>query len=165
MPSHFNWVHAAHGHVPEHAVEAGRTSEGEMLYVGRTFYNGAPCVGKVLVKGWKGRGFGFAKFAPDARCDPAQGNEREREDREYTRMHVSRLCSTGSQESRLSVRPVRRQGNMFEGVRSLGAILKTLSAIAFGDVTKVSKAQPSTARSLKKGLLVSAREKFCSIRR
>ncbi|KAH0956632.1 hypothetical protein HN011_005842 [Eciton burchellii] len=47
MPAHFNWVRAVHGHIPEHAVEAGRTMSGEMLYVGRTFHNGTPCVGKV----------------------------------------------------------------------------------------------------------------------
>ncbi|GAB1863071.1 hypothetical protein CAJAP_04150 [Camponotus japonicus] len=47
MPAHFNWIRSSHGHVPEHAVEAGRTTSGEMLYVGRTFHNGIPCVGKV----------------------------------------------------------------------------------------------------------------------
>lgn len=47
MPSHFNWIRSSHGHVPEYAVEAGRTSEGEMLYVGRTYHHGVPCVGKV----------------------------------------------------------------------------------------------------------------------
>ncbi|KYM83378.1 hypothetical protein ALC53_06110 [Atta colombica] len=47
MPAHFNWIRAGHGHVPEYAVEAGRTANGEMLYVGRTYHNGAPCVGKV----------------------------------------------------------------------------------------------------------------------
>ncbi|EFN63148.1 hypothetical protein EAG_12887 [Camponotus floridanus] len=47
MPAHFNWIRSGHGHVPEHAVEAGRTTSGEMLYVGRTFHNGIPCVGKV----------------------------------------------------------------------------------------------------------------------
>jgi len=47
MPAHFNWIRAVHGHIPEHAVEAGRTMNGEMLYVGRTFHNGTPCVGKV----------------------------------------------------------------------------------------------------------------------
>lgn len=47
MPAHFNWIPSGHGHVPEHAVEAGRTLNGEMLYVGRTFHNGVMCVGKV----------------------------------------------------------------------------------------------------------------------
>ncbi|XP_031840300.1 natterin-3-like isoform X2 [Nomia melanderi] len=47
LPADFNWTRASHGHVPENAVEAGRTVEGEMLYVGRTWHRGAPCVGKV----------------------------------------------------------------------------------------------------------------------
>ncbi|CAK9826542.1 hypothetical protein ANTRET_LOCUS4373 [Anthophora retusa] len=47
MPAEFKWVHAAHGHVPPYAVEAGTTLEGEMLYVGRSFQNNIPCVGKV----------------------------------------------------------------------------------------------------------------------
>ncbi|XP_020289100.1 uncharacterized protein LOC109857327 [Pseudomyrmex gracilis] len=47
MPAHFTWVQSSHGHVPENAVEGGRTSTGETLYVGRTFHNGAPCVGKI----------------------------------------------------------------------------------------------------------------------
>lgn len=47
MPAHFNWIHSSHGHVPENAVESGRTSNGEVLYVGRAFHNGVPCVGKV----------------------------------------------------------------------------------------------------------------------
>ncbi|XP_043591517.1 uncharacterized protein LOC122571615 isoform X1 [Bombus pyrosoma] len=47
MPAEFHWVHASNGHVPPHAVESGKTVEGEMLYVGRAFQNGIPCVGKV----------------------------------------------------------------------------------------------------------------------
>lgn len=47
MPAHFNWIRTGHGHVPEHAVEAGKTASGELLYVGRTYHNGIPCVGKV----------------------------------------------------------------------------------------------------------------------
>ncbi|KAM0736495.1 hypothetical protein ACS0PU_006144 [Formica fusca] len=47
MPAHFNWIRTGHGHVPEHAVEAGKTANGEMLYVGRTYHNGIPCVGKI----------------------------------------------------------------------------------------------------------------------
>jgi len=47
MPAHFNWIRSGHGHVPEHAVEAGRTTNGEVLYVGRTYHNGISCVGKV----------------------------------------------------------------------------------------------------------------------
>ncbi|XP_014480079.1 PREDICTED: natterin-3-like isoform X2 [Dinoponera quadriceps] len=47
MPAHFNWIHSSHGHIPDHAVEAGRTSNGEVLFVGRAYHNGVPCVGKV----------------------------------------------------------------------------------------------------------------------
>ncbi|KOX69454.1 hypothetical protein WN51_05617 [Melipona quadrifasciata] len=46
MPADFKWVPARHGHVPPHAVEAGRTINGEMLYIGRAYQNGVPCVGK-----------------------------------------------------------------------------------------------------------------------
>ncbi|XP_015438003.1 PREDICTED: uncharacterized protein LOC107193118 isoform X2 [Dufourea novaeangliae] len=47
MPADFNWIRAAHGNVPIEAVEAGMTQNGEMLYIGRTYHNGAPCIGKV----------------------------------------------------------------------------------------------------------------------
>lgn len=47
MPAEFHWIHASNGHVPPNAVESGKTVEGEMLYVGRAFQNGIPCVGKV----------------------------------------------------------------------------------------------------------------------
>ena len=47
MPADFKWIHAGHGHVPEDAVEAGRTVDGEMLYVGRAYRNGIPCMGKI----------------------------------------------------------------------------------------------------------------------
>ncbi|XP_035741904.1 uncharacterized protein LOC118450321 isoform X1 [Vespa mandarinia] len=47
MPADFKWIPSGHGHVPENAVEAGRTINGEVLYVGRTYHNGIPCVGKV----------------------------------------------------------------------------------------------------------------------
>ncbi|XP_035741905.1 uncharacterized protein LOC118450321 isoform X2 [Vespa mandarinia] len=46
MPADFKWIPSGHGHVPENAVEAGRTINGEVLYVGRTYHNGIPCVGK-----------------------------------------------------------------------------------------------------------------------
>ncbi|KAL2738914.1 natterin-3-like [Vespula squamosa] len=47
MPTDFKWIPSGHGHVPENAVEAGRTVNGEVLFVGRTYHNGVPCVGKV----------------------------------------------------------------------------------------------------------------------
>ncbi|XP_063980313.1 natterin-3-like isoform X2 [Diachasmimorpha longicaudata] len=47
MPVEFRWVPSRHGQVPHGAVEGGRTSTGETLYVGRTIHNGVPCVGKV----------------------------------------------------------------------------------------------------------------------
>ncbi|XP_050311628.1 uncharacterized protein LOC126747168 [Anthonomus grandis grandis] len=43
----FDWVPSAGGHVPEHAVIGGRTSDGENLYIGRTHHNGSHTVGKV----------------------------------------------------------------------------------------------------------------------
>ncbi|XP_032669896.1 natterin-3-like isoform X2 [Odontomachus brunneus] len=46
-PPVFNWVRSKNGNVPPNAVEAGRTSSGEMLYVGRAHHNRVPCVGKV----------------------------------------------------------------------------------------------------------------------
>lgn len=42
-----NWVPSSHGAVPPNAVVAGRTSSGEPLYVGRTFYQGSLTPGKV----------------------------------------------------------------------------------------------------------------------
>lgn len=47
MPSDFNWIRSRDGHVPPFAVEAGTTVEGEMLYIGRAYQNGVPCLGKV----------------------------------------------------------------------------------------------------------------------
>ena len=47
MPADFKWIHASHGNVPEDAVAGGRTVDGEMLYVGRAYQNGIPCMGKV----------------------------------------------------------------------------------------------------------------------
>ncbi|CAL7941812.1 unnamed protein product [Xylocopa violacea] len=47
MPADFHWIHAREGYVPPHAVEAGTTVNGEMLYVGRAYHHGVPCVGKV----------------------------------------------------------------------------------------------------------------------
>ncbi|CAL7941810.1 unnamed protein product [Xylocopa violacea] len=47
MLEDYHWVRDSNGHVPRHAVGAGRTSDGEMLYVGRCYVDGVPCVGKV----------------------------------------------------------------------------------------------------------------------
>lgn len=47
MPADFQWIPSSNGHVPPDAVEAGRTVEGEILFVGRAYQNGVPCVGKV----------------------------------------------------------------------------------------------------------------------
>lgn len=47
MPADFRWIPSSNGHVPPDAVEAGKTIEGEILYVGRAYQNGVPCVGKV----------------------------------------------------------------------------------------------------------------------
>ena len=47
MPADFQWVHSQNGMVISGAVEAGRTIEGEILYVGRVFHNGVMTAGKV----------------------------------------------------------------------------------------------------------------------
>ncbi|KAK9295884.1 hypothetical protein QLX08_009942 [Tetragonisca angustula] len=68
MPADFKWVPARHGHVPPHAVEAGRTVDGEMLYIGRAYQNGVPCVGKihrthgVLYVPYEGREIPFREY-------------------------------------------------------------------------------------------------------
>lgn len=46
--THFDWVSARDGYVPPEAVEGGRASNDEILYVGRTIHCGVPCVGKVF---------------------------------------------------------------------------------------------------------------------
>lgn len=46
----FNWIPSGGGHVPPGAVEGGRTSDGEPLYIGRTFHEGSHTVGKVGIK-------------------------------------------------------------------------------------------------------------------
>ncbi|XP_076172577.1 uncharacterized protein LOC143149258 [Ptiloglossa arizonensis] len=47
MPAEFSWIRTGHGHIPPNAVEGGRTIDGEMLYIGRAYQDGIPCVGKV----------------------------------------------------------------------------------------------------------------------
>nr|CAD7600948.1 unnamed protein product [Timema genevievae] len=44
---HVAWEQSGHGHVPFGAVEGGRTSEGEPLFVGRVLHNGTLTPGKV----------------------------------------------------------------------------------------------------------------------
>ena len=41
------WQTASEGHVPEEALAAGMTKEGEKLYVGRVFHDGTLTPGKV----------------------------------------------------------------------------------------------------------------------
>lgn len=43
----FTWVGSGNGHVPEGAVVAGRTQQGEELYIGRAHYQGSLTPGKV----------------------------------------------------------------------------------------------------------------------
>ncbi|XP_012286337.1 uncharacterized protein LOC105702941 [Orussus abietinus] len=45
----FVWEFCSNGSVPEHAVIAGQTSDGEPLYVGRVLHNGSQTIGKVQV--------------------------------------------------------------------------------------------------------------------
>ncbi|XP_043800816.1 uncharacterized protein LOC122719230 [Apis laboriosa] len=47
MHADFRWIPSSNGHVPPDAIEAGRTVEGEILFVGRAYQNGVPCVGKI----------------------------------------------------------------------------------------------------------------------
>jgi len=43
----YNWVGSASGHVPPNAVDAGQTSSGERLYIGRGSHHGSLTPGKV----------------------------------------------------------------------------------------------------------------------
>lgn len=47
MPADFHWVRSQNGSIPFGAIEAGTTSNGEVLYVGRGHQQGVPVVGKV----------------------------------------------------------------------------------------------------------------------
>ncbi|XP_066259122.1 uncharacterized protein [Euwallacea similis] len=47
MPHRFVWVSCAGGNVPPGAVPGGRTSGGEILYVGRVHHGGSLTIGKV----------------------------------------------------------------------------------------------------------------------
>ena len=47
MQADFHWVPSRNGIVPTGAVEAGRTSDGEILYTGRVIHNGVFTPGKV----------------------------------------------------------------------------------------------------------------------
>lgn len=49
MPAEFHWLPSRNGQVPPGAVEGGRTNGGEVLYIGRTYHHGTPCVGKVTL--------------------------------------------------------------------------------------------------------------------
>ncbi|VEN44524.1 unnamed protein product [Callosobruchus maculatus] len=43
----FDWVPCSGGNIPPDAVEGGRTSDGEVLYIGRAYHEGSHTVGKV----------------------------------------------------------------------------------------------------------------------
>lgn len=45
--SHYNWVAAEKGNVPDNAFPAGHSEQGETLYIGRVLYNGNLVVGKI----------------------------------------------------------------------------------------------------------------------
>jgi hypothetical protein len=47
------WQSASDGHVPEEALAAGMTKEGERLYVGRVFHDGTLTPGKVRSWEWR----------------------------------------------------------------------------------------------------------------
>jgi Protein of unknown function (DUF3421) len=42
-----NWVAARDGRVPQNALQAGHSEQGETLFIGRVFHNGSMIVGKV----------------------------------------------------------------------------------------------------------------------
>ncbi len=41
------WIHASNGDIPSGALEGGRQSNGEVLYIGRAQYKGSLAIGKV----------------------------------------------------------------------------------------------------------------------
>ncbi len=41
------WIHASNGDIPSGALEDGRQSNGEVLYIGRVQYMGSLAIGKV----------------------------------------------------------------------------------------------------------------------
>ncbi len=41
------WIHASNGDIPSGAVEGGRQSNGEVLYIGRAQYMSSLAIGKV----------------------------------------------------------------------------------------------------------------------
>ncbi|RZC38113.1 uncharacterized protein BDFB_007377, partial [Asbolus verrucosus] len=43
----FEWVPTHAGHLPPGAVQGGHTSEGEPLYIGRTYHEGSQTIGKI----------------------------------------------------------------------------------------------------------------------
>ncbi|CAH1117733.1 unnamed protein product [Phaedon cochleariae] len=43
----FDWVPSSNGNIPYGAVEGGRTSDGEPLYIGRVHHMGSHTVGKI----------------------------------------------------------------------------------------------------------------------
>ncbi|CAG2056342.1 unnamed protein product, partial [Timema podura] len=45
--SNVAWERSSHGHVPYGAIEAGRTSSGEPLFIGRVLHNGTLTPGKI----------------------------------------------------------------------------------------------------------------------
>lgn len=43
----FDWVPTSGGNIPPDAVEGGRTSDGEPLFIGRVEHEGSQTIGKV----------------------------------------------------------------------------------------------------------------------
>nr|CAD7573406.1 unnamed protein product [Timema californicum] len=53
--SNVAWERSSHGHVPYGAIEAGRTSSGEPLFIGRVLHNGTLTPGKEVNPHFRGR--------------------------------------------------------------------------------------------------------------
>lgn len=63
-----NWVADTNGHVPSNAFPGGYTKQGEVLYIGRTNYNGELIVGRIhkshrcIYVGANGQEYSFADY-------------------------------------------------------------------------------------------------------
>jgi hypothetical protein len=66
--SRSKWMPASNGNIPSNSFPAGYTKHGELLYIGRTNYNGGLIVGRVhkshrcIYVGTDGREHSFANY-------------------------------------------------------------------------------------------------------
>lgn len=139
----FNWISSRHGQVPPGAVEAGRTVNGEALYVGRVMINATgthqrvPAVGKVQRSCW---GHIFWKFNISSEVfSKSWFSATRRFDRsKICQNNVSQIillflcfCKnlinlnafSGPAQPRLSIRPLQRRRTPLQGIRSTRSVL------------------------------------------